>query len=62
MKSFKIIDNTDEAKDKEGWLYGGAEYVISKEELDALLKGKCLSTEINAEYRIFVRLEETENE
>ena len=57
MKEFNIIENTDEARDEEGWLYGGAIYGISKEDLKALQEGKCLSSEINDEYRIFIILE-----
>ena len=59
MKHFiKIIENTEEARDEEGYLCGSVIYEISKEELKALQDGKCLSTEINNEYRIFIVLEE----
>ena len=59
MKNCKIIDKTEEAKDAEGWLYGGETYVISKKELEALQQGKCLCTSIeDDEYRIFIELEE----
>lgn len=58
MNHCKIIDKTEEAKNNEGWLYGGETYVINKEELNALLQGKCLATHINeGEYRIFIELE-----
>ena len=57
MEECKIIERTNRAKNKEGWLYGGDTYVISKEELDALLQGKCLCTDINHEYRIFIELD-----
>ena len=56
MSNFKIIENTDEAKDREGYLCGVQYYDISKEDLKALLEGKCLSSEVNDEYRIFITL------
>ena len=57
-KRFKIIENTEKAKDAEDNLYGVFDLTINKEELDALLAGKCLSTDINSEeYRLFLELE-----
>lgn len=62
MERCKIIEKTDEAKEQEGWLYGGKVYKMTKQELEALLAGKCLSTDVNDEYRIFIELEENDGE
>ena len=56
MHEFTIIENTDEAQDKYGHLYGSATYEITKKDLEALLNGKQLATDINDEYSIFIVL------
>lgn len=56
MKIENYIDNTDEAMDKEGWLYGGGILSLTRDDLKALADGKCLSTSVNDEYRIFINL------
>lgn len=55
-----IIDNTEKAKDDFGHNYGSATYSINKEDLKALLEGKCLADTINDEYSIFIVLDKEE--
>lgn len=57
MSDFKIIENTEEAREQYGYAYGADNYVISKEDIDALSKGKCLAFGINDEYVGFITLE-----
>lgn len=56
MEIENYIENTEEAKRKEGWLYGKGELELTRDDLKALAEGKCLSTSINHEYRIFITL------
>jgi len=56
MKIENYIDNTEESMDKEGWLYGGGILSLTRDDMKALAEGKCLSTSINNEYRIFINL------
>lgn len=57
MSEFEIIENTDKARDEfEEHLYGSQRYYLTKEDLTALSEGKCLATEINNEYAIFIEL------
>ena len=57
MEDFEIIENTDEARDQfEKHLYGSGNYVLTKDNLKALAEGKCLATDINNEYAIFIEL------
>ena len=57
MNSFEIIENTDKARDEfEKHLYGSGNYVLTKDDLKALSEGKCLATDINGEYAIFIEL------
>lgn len=60
--SFEIIENTKEAQKKYGYLYGYGEYKINKKQIEALLNGKQLATEINDEYVIFITLDRKESE
>lgn len=58
MNNFEIIENTDKARIKfEEHFYGSDRYFITKGDLKALLEGKCLASEINGEYAIFIELE-----
>ena len=58
MEDFEIIENTDKAIDEfEKHLYGSQRYFLTREDLKALSEGKCLATEINNEYAIFIELE-----
>lgn len=54
MEKCKIIENTEEAKDREGYLDGTGTIFLYDEDIKALQEGKCISTSINDEYRIFV--------
>lgn len=57
MNKFTIIDDDDESRDKFGRFHGGGEYVLSENDIQALLDGKALAAEINGEeYAIFVTL------
>lgn len=58
---FEIIENTYEAKAKFGFNYGAETYFITKEDIEALLNGKALATDINyGEYSLFIELKEIE--
>ena len=58
MSYFEIIENTDKEKDKYNEeFYGGQEYKITTEDIKALYEGKCLASEINQEYTIFIIME-----
>ena len=57
MEDLEIIENTDKARDEfEKHLYGSNRYFLTKEDLKGLSEGKCLATEINDEYAIFIEL------
>lgn len=57
MANFEIIENTDKARDEfEKHLYGSGRYFLTREDLKALSEGKCLATDINDEYAIFIEL------
>lgn len=57
MKTIEIIENTEAEKEKfEKDYYGASTYYLATEHLKALLEGKCLATEINGEYAIFIEL------
>ena len=57
MEDFEIIENTDKARNEfEKHLYGSNRYFLTRDDLKALSKGKCLATDINNEYAIFIEL------
>ena len=57
MSGFEVIENTDKARDEfEKYLYGSDRYFLTKDDLKALSEGKCLATDINGEYAIFIEL------
>ena len=66
----KMIDDTEEFEtlDKDtkeediNWLYGGQQYYITKEQIEALLKGKKLYATINYEYAFTIEIKEVEDE
>ena len=63
VEDFEIIENTDKARDKfEEHLYGSNRYFLTREDLKALSEGKCLATEINNEYAIFIELDKEREE
>lgn len=56
-KEYKIIENTDKARDKFGWNYGGEILEVTKEDLEQIINGKCLAAEVNGgEYTEFIVL------
>ena len=58
MSEFEVIENTDKTRDEfEEHLYGSDRYFLTKEDLKALAEGKCLATDINNEYAIFIEIE-----
>lgn len=57
MSEFKVIENTDKARDEfEKHLYSSDRYFLTRDDLKALSEGKCLATDINDEYAIFIEL------
>lgn len=59
MSNFTVIENNNKARDEFGHNYGSEIYEISKKDIQALLNGKQLASEMNAgEYSIFIRLED----
>jgi len=54
-KEIAIIDNTDHARNKHGYAWGGGDTVLSKEHIDALEKGKCVAL-FDGEYVTFLTL------
>lgn len=60
---FDIIENTNGAQIEYGQCYGYDTYGITKKQLQALLDGKQLASDINLrEYAIFIVLDEEDNE
>lgn len=57
MSDFTVIDDDMISMENFGYNYGAEVYAISKDDIQALLNGKMLATNINAEeYSIFIRL------
>lgn len=57
-RKIEIIENIEEEKEKfEKEFYGTVEYFLTEEHLKALKDGKCLATEVNAEYAVFIVLD-----
>ena len=60
---FNIIENTNKAQEEYGRCYGCETYGITRRQIQALLDGKQLATDINlGEYAIFVVLDEEDDE
>ena len=57
MMDYAVIENTNEAKDKYGHLYGSEDHFITPEELKALESGKLLAVTVNYEYVVFIGVE-----
>ena len=63
MNHFDIIENTNGAQEEYGQRYGYETYRITRKQIQALLDGKQLATDINVgEYAIFVVLDEEDDE
>lgn len=63
MNYFDIIENTNGAQQEYGQRYGYETYGITRKQIQALLNGKQLATDINVgEYAIFVVLDEEDDE
>ena len=54
---FKIIENTKRGRDSFGYLYGSETFVITEDDIKALMNGKQIASTINEEYTIFIELE-----
>ena len=52
----KILDKNIKDEDID-WLYGGKEFIVTKEEIEALLNGQKLYGTINEEYAFTIELE-----
>lgn len=60
---FNIIENTNKAQEEYGRCYGCETYGITRKQIQALLDGKQLASEINlGEYAIFIVLDKEEDE
>ena len=59
MKSFEILDKDIKDEDID-WLYGGEDFKITKEQIEALLNGQKLYGTINDEYAFTINLEKEE--
>lgn len=57
-KNCEIIENTQEAMDAHGHLYGSSQVFIAPEELKALESGKLLAVTVNYEYVVFIGVEQ----
>lgn len=55
MMGFIICNNEDEIKSNES-CWGNETFEISAKDLEALLAGKTLSTMVNDEYGVFIKL------
>ena len=63
MNHFDIIENTNGAQQEYGQRYEYETYGITRKQIQALLDGKQLATDINlGEYAIFVVLDEEDDE
>lgn len=61
MSDFEILEK-DTKKENINWMWGGWEYTITKEDIEALLEGKKLYAIIGDEYAITIELGVKENE
>lgn len=56
-KEFEIAENLEQAHKEYQFGYGTEEKLITKEDIQALLDGKCLVTDANCgEYKIIIKL------
>lgn len=63
MNHFDIIENTNGAQLEYGQRYGYETYGITRKQIQALLDGKQLASDINlGEYAIFIVLDEEDDE
>lgn len=56
MKDFEILDKDIKDEDID-WLYGGGEFEMTKEQIEALLNGQKLYGTVNDEYAFTIELE-----
>ncbi len=56
MKVIEILDKDIKDEDID-WLYGGGEFIITKEQIEALLNGQKLYGTVNDEYAFTIELE-----
>lgn len=55
-ETFFICNNEDEIRSHES-CWGNQTFIISKEAIAALLEGKTLTTMVNDEYSVFIKME-----
>ncbi len=55
-----VIENSQEAMEEFGFCYGAYGYKITKKQAEALLNGKIIAIDVDCEYSVFLRLEESE--
>jgi hypothetical protein len=53
----KYIDNEEEAD----WLYGGSEYILTDEDIEALKHGKMINFTVNMEYGCILKYVKEKN-
>ena len=46
FEEVKYVDNEEEVD----WLYGGSEYILTDEDIEALKQGKMINFSVNMEY------------
>ena len=56
MYDVEMIDDTKEARDKYGYLWGCSEHIITRSQVEELLNGKVMVMN-DGEYVTFVRME-----
>lgn len=56
MNNVQIIENTNEAKDEYGYMWGSDTFILTKEMIEALQNGKCIAGD-NGEYVTFIEME-----
>ena len=56
MDNVEMIDDTEEARDEYGHLFGSSEHIITRSQVEELLNGKVMAMN-DGEYVTFVRME-----
>lgn len=55
MNNVKVIENTNEAKNEYGWMWGADTFYLTKEMIQELLNGKCIAGD-NGEYVTYIEM------
>lgn len=56
MDNVKVIDNTEEAKEQYGYMWGADTFILTKDMIQELQNGKCIAGD-NGEYVTFIIME-----